>query len=446
MTSIIEMRISNIKIGHRFRRDMGDLQALAESMIQCDLLQPIGITPNHDLVFGERRLRTIRDILGRKTIMARIVDVPLLLGQFDENLLQKEFTITERIAIVESLPTFEHGGDRRSDQIRNCEVEKLAVEDACIRAGFSKDSFYRAKKVAEQGIPELVQAMDSGAISIYAAETLAKASAEEQRICLTKRFAKGGATARSIEKQLRRIRNHKQRESDLARVIGSPKFDEDIQIYHCPFQELEQRAGIQPDSAPLMLTDIPYGNDFVDQIDELGAFAERVLIPGGTLVAYVGQYQLNRKLELLDRHLKYQWLGTSVWNGEGTVAPRLKVVSKCIPIVIYSKDNWEPRTRWVDTWLSGGREKDWHRWQRPLAEIEKLISYFSRPGDLVVDPCAGGFTTAIACHRNRRRFVGCDIDQAAVAKGQERLSLERRPEANLLLTDDMVMDSASVRR
>lgn len=429
--NMIEVKISDIKVGDRFRKDMGDLEGLAQSINEGELLQPIGITPDHELVFGERRLRAYRDVLGRETIPARIVDVPVLLGQFDENTMRKDFTITERIAIVEARRCFTHGGDRRSDQVRKGEDETLTLEDACVRAGFSKDSFYRAKEVEEKGIPELVQAMDSGKLSIHAAQTLAKASPEEQRECVTKRIDDGRATARSVQKHLRRIHNRRGRENDLSRAVEAPKSDDDIQIHHCPFQNLEQEAGIEPDSVPLICTDIPYGNDFVEQIEELAAFAERVLVPGGTFIAYVGHHRLNDKMTLLDRHLKYQWLGMSIWEGPGNDVPRLKLVSKSLPIVIYSKGQWQPPRKWIDTFLTNDREKDWHPWQRPLAEIEKLVSYFSKPGDLVVDCCAGGFTAAIACLKNHRRFIGCDIDHAAVVKGQERLALERRPEAVL---------------
>lgn len=429
--TISEVKISDITIGDRFRKEMGDIEGLAQSIREGELLQPIGITPDHELVFGERRLRAYRDVLGRETIPARIVDVPVLLGEFDENTLRKDFTITERIAIVEARRCFKHGGDRRSDQVRKGEDESLTLEDACVRAGFSKDSFYRAKEVEEKGIPELVQAMDSGRLSIHAASTLAKASADEQKECLTKRLDDGRATARVIAKHVRRIRNLKEHEAHLARAIEDSKSDDTIQIHHCPFQNLEQMAGIEPDSVPLICTDIPYGNGFIEQIQELAAFAERVLVPGGTFVAYVGQHRLNEKMALLDRHLKYQWLGTSVWEGPCNDVPRLKLISNSIPIVIYSKGRWEPAKKWIDTFLTNDREKGWHPWQRPLAEIEKLVSYFSKPGDVVVDTCAGGFTTAIACLKSHRRFVGCDIDHAAVVQGQERLALERRPEAVL---------------
>ena len=239
------------------------------------------------------------------------------------------------------------------------------------------------------------------------------------------------ATARAINKQLRLIRNQKDREETLARAVRSFDNDDSIQIHHCPFQQLEQVAGLKPESVSLICTDIPYGNDFVAQIEELAAFAKRVLVEGGTFVSYLGQHRFNEKLAILDKHLTYRWMSTAVWDHDGTPIPQIKCVNKSIPIVLFSKGKWNPRTRWVDTYRSGKREKDWHPWQRPYAEVEKLVQYFSEPGDLVVDPCGGGFTTAISCLRNHRRFIGCDIDKAAVVKGQERLDEERNGQVTL---------------
>ena len=58
-TTTIEVKISEIKIGDRFRRDMGDLEGLAVSIATEGLLQPIGITEDNLLVFGERRLLAV---------------------------------------------------------------------------------------------------------------------------------------------------------------------------------------------------------------------------------------------------------------------------------------------------------------------------------------------------------------------------------------------------
>ena len=50
-----EIKIADIKIGKRHRRDMGDLTSLADSIRRLGLLQPIGVTDSAKLVFGERR-------------------------------------------------------------------------------------------------------------------------------------------------------------------------------------------------------------------------------------------------------------------------------------------------------------------------------------------------------------------------------------------------------
>jgi ParB/Sulfiredoxin domain/MT-A70 len=67
--------ISSITIGDRHRRDMGDLRVLANSIAEVGLLQPIGMSPSGELVFGERRLRACRDILCWCEIPARVVNV-----------------------------------------------------------------------------------------------------------------------------------------------------------------------------------------------------------------------------------------------------------------------------------------------------------------------------------------------------------------------------------
>src|SRR4051812_34537068 len=113
----VNLNIGEIKIGTRQRKDYGDLAELAASIEEHGLLQPIGVTSGSELVFGERRLRAFRDVLGRKTIPTRIVEVKsVLLGQIAENTMRKDYTVSERVAIVETLRGYCHGGDRRSDQ------------------------------------------------------------------------------------------------------------------------------------------------------------------------------------------------------------------------------------------------------------------------------------------------------------------------------------------
>jgi ParB-like chromosome segregation protein Spo0J len=200
-----------------------------------------------------------------------------------------------------------------------------------------------------------------------------------------------------------------------------PPGDGEIRLFHCPFQKLEQVAGIDPNSVNLVLTDIPYGKDFLPQVAELGAFASRVLVDGGLLVTYSGQYYLEDVTQALGEHLTWGWSAASVWMGDGTIIHPRQVTSKWKPILIYSKGEWRKLGRWQDLSVITTKEKDWHDWQQPLEEVENLVRYFSQPGDLVVDPCGGGFTTAVACRNLGRRCVSCDIDAVALIRGQDRL-------------------------
>lgn len=57
----------------------------------------------------------------------------------------------------------------------------------------------------------------------------------------------------------------------------------------------------------------------------------------------------------------------------------------------------------------------------PLRLVRRLIDAFSNPGELIVDPMVGSGTTMIACHQAHRRFVGCDLNPAAIHFAAARL-------------------------
>lgn len=200
----IEAEISEIIIEDRFRKDYGDLQVDADSIAELGLLQPIGITKDKRLVFGERRLLACRDILGWKKIPARIVPVDLIvLGQVAEN-MRKDYTISERVAIVEALNGYRHGGDRRSDQVPYRELG-LTLDQACKRAGFGMESYYRAKRIVECGTDEVTQSVDSGELSLTAGDVLVKASLSAQRKILRRQKAAKDLTARALAREVRKV-------------------------------------------------------------------------------------------------------------------------------------------------------------------------------------------------------------------------------------------------
>jgi site-specific DNA-methyltransferase (adenine-specific) len=239
------------------------------------------------------------------------------------------------------------------------------------------------------------------------------------------------APARPME--LRLAERRAKRKQSIERVKGKavgPPGEGDIRLFHCRFQQLEAVAKIEPGSVNLILTDPPYGKDFLDEIADLGSFAERVLIEGGLLALYYGQSWLNKLQAALGTHLTYRWMISSQWQGDGNPVYigeeiQTRVISQWKPIVVFSKGGWKRDRPFNDLLFAPAKEKSYHPWQQPLTQVEDLICTFSDPGDLVIDPCGGGFTTVVACHHLGRRCISCDSDPASVILGQERLAEEQ---------------------
>lgn len=214
-------------------------------------------------------------------------------------------------------------------------------------------------------------------------------------------------------------RNVKRQE--LQGEIIEPTPDDAIRLYHCPFQEIDEHAGILPGSVQAFVLDIPYGEDFLPQLEVLAAMARRDLAAGGILVCYVGTMYLNRVLALFDKHLAFVPPLCSVWEGDANLLHKYGIVNHWKPIIAYSQGAWKARSRFSDVIRAQRKEKDLHPWQQSLADIERLVACVTRPGGLVVDCVGGSFTTAIACRNLGRRFIGCDIDKQCVLRGQRRL-------------------------
>jgi ParB-like chromosome segregation protein Spo0J len=106
------MKITDIKIGDRARRDPGDIESLAKSIQQVGLLHPIVTTPNNELVSGYRRIEAYKQ-LGRDGIPHRVAENlddarKLLQAERDENTERKELSPSEMVALAAKLEPIEH--------------------------------------------------------------------------------------------------------------------------------------------------------------------------------------------------------------------------------------------------------------------------------------------------------------------------------------------------
>lgn len=305
---------------------------------------------------------------------------------------------------------------RTPDLSNNWLAQVLGTTDKTVEA-------VRQRLVATSEIPKLDQLRGKDGKSRRVTRIITQTAREADRAQKALQILGDDAPGRdwSLKFAERKVRRREKQEQARGRQVRPPG-EGDIRLYHGSFQRLEELAGIEPESVDLVLTDIPYGKDFLSQVADLAALARRILVPGGLFVTYSGHHYLNRVIRTLDDHLTYCWMRASVWEGVGNIIHPRQVTSKWKPILVYAKGKWVERSRWYDVTHVDSKEKDWHDWQQPLAEVERLVRDFSEPGDLVVDPCGGGFTTAVACLRLGRRCISCDIEEAAVIRGQDRLA------------------------
>ena len=67
----MKIRCADVVVQKRVRNDLGELDGLMESIRLLGLLQPIGITKQNVLVFGQRRLIAC-GMLGHEEIEAKV--------------------------------------------------------------------------------------------------------------------------------------------------------------------------------------------------------------------------------------------------------------------------------------------------------------------------------------------------------------------------------------
>lgn len=67
-----------------------------------------------------------------------------------------------------------------------------------------------------------------------------------------------------------------------------------------------------------------------------------------------------------------------------------------------------------------------HPTEKPLKLFEYLISVSSNRNDIIADFCLGSGTTALACERLGRRWLGCEISQTYCDIANARIEAERR--------------------
>jgi len=194
---------------------------------------------------------------------------------------------------------------------------------------------------------------------------------------------------------------------------------------------------ISDKSVELILTDIPYSvinrpsnglrsltkRKADKRTFDLGEFlAECVRVCRGSIYVFCGTEQVSFireflvKSKLSTRLIVWEKTNPSPMNGQSIWLSGLE-------LCVYGKSRgatFNEHCKNTILRFPSGKSKI-HPTQKPLELFEYLVSVSTQPGNLVLDPCMGSGTTALACLRSGRNFIGFEQSKRYFQKSLHRI-------------------------
>ena len=364
------------------------LAVWAEEDILLDGHNRYRICQQHDVPFDVREVSLPdRDAATRWIILNQFGRRNLTPYQRAELALKLEPLIAAR-----ALEKQRDGGTQKVPQ-NSAEAVETRVELARV-AGVSRDTISKAKVIAAKATEEVKEKLRSGELSINAAYRGIKKTEQQE--------AKAQAKA--------------------AVPASLPPATEWYAVHHGDLSAVGSK--VADGSVDWIITDPPYGQEYLGAYAKLSEFAFRVLKPGGSLICMTGQSFLPEVMEQLGKHMTYHWtLAYLTPGGQSAQLWGRKVNTFWKPLLWYVKDRHEGD--WVgDVCRSevNDNDKRFHDWGQSESGMADIIERFTYPGQTICDPFCGGGTTGVVAVRMNRLFVGIDCDQEAVATTLKRLA------------------------
>lgn len=199
------------------------------------------------------------------------------------------------------------------------------------------------------------------------------------------------------------------------------------EIYTGDARELAK--AIPDESVDLIFTDPPYPGEFLYLYGWLVGFAKRVLKPDGFLLMYVGPYHKDTVMSYFRGEPQYFWDYIDYNTHNSTIIWPRHTISRYKSIIAYRKigSSALPRANVLGVLPGMGEDKRFHEWGQPEGTARYYIEYFSKGGEIVIDPFVGGGTTAAACVSCHRNYLAFEIDPATADRARERVRNTQPP-------------------
>jgi len=178
---------NKIIVNDRIRKDFGDIEELANDIKENGLINPPVITPEYELIAGERRLRALKH-LKYDQIEVRIMTVKDALHQLkleiSENENRKDFSFNEKMTwaklLEEEYKKIAENKMLSGGKQNFAEGEFLTNQKVAEEVGFgNKETYRQAKYISENATDDMIRELDEGKLSINKAFLTLKQEKEQ---------------------------------------------------------------------------------------------------------------------------------------------------------------------------------------------------------------------------------------------------------------------------
>jgi len=369
----------------RFRKDIGDLTDLKESIKKHGLIHPIVVDSNGELISGERRLKACEE-LGIEPVY-RTVDFDDPKGaEVDENTVRKPFTPSEIYEISQYYNKKLSNQGERSDLCVNHTEVKHPRDVVSNVVGVGNQTLSRINTIFEKADEETKKKVDDGKVS--------------------------------VDKAYKQVKREEKKKEESVKGAQVEIDYSDIDFRLGDFVDV--LSDVPDGSIDLILTDPPYPGEFIEQWSRLSEFASRKLKKNGFCIAYSGQLNLPEVMRRMSEHLDYYWTFCLTHSGTKQFITPRTLYCGWKPILVFQNGFKRIDNAFTDIIDGSGIEKTHHKWQQAEQELTPIINHFSSPGDIILEPFAGGGTTIIAAYKSKRRVIAAEIEEDSynIAKGR----------------------------